>query len=443
MSTAARTATARWTTLAVVMLAAFMDLLDVSIVAVAAPAISADLGADDAQLQWTVAVYTLALGCTLITGGRLGDLAGRRRVFLLGLAAFTLASLACAAAPSAEWLIAARVAQGAAAGLMVPQVLGIVRAAFDGAERAKALAAYGGILGLASVAGPLLGGLLVEADLFGSGWRGIFLVNVPVGVVGIVVGMRVLPRGREARASALDLPGAALLAVAAVLVLLPLVQGREWGWPWWSFALLAASVPVLAVLVARSRALSRRGGTPLLEPALLADRSFGAALVVVLLFFGAIGAFFLYLVLYLQIGTGRGPLDTGLVMLPYAVGSILTAGAGVQLASRAGRTLLIAGAVVLAVSQVWLLAVVGGDPGYWALALPLLVGGMGLGLTAPSLINVALAGVPPRDAGTAAGVLTTTSQIGSAAGVAVLGVVFFDRAAATGSAADAFAATLP
>ena len=438
---------------AVVLIAAFMDLLDATIVSVAAPAIAEDLGAGEAALQWTLAGYALAIGAGLITGGRIGDQYGRRRVFLLGLAGFALASVGCALAPNPEVLIAARVAQGLAGGLMVPQVFGIFRSSLGPETRGKALGAYGAVLGLASVAGPLLGGLLVDADLFGLGWRTIFWVNIPVAIVGLVLGARFLPESRAPGGARLDLPGAALAAGAAVLLHLPLVQGRDWGWPWWGFVILALSVPTAAVFIRRERRLVTRGGQPILDPALLRVRAFAGGLSASLLFFGAIGSFFLLLALYLQLGTGRSALDTGLVILPYAIGSILTSGVGVTLAARAGRALLVGGALVLAASQVLLLVIVrdGADPSYWALALPLFVGGLGLGLTAPPLVDVVLAGVPAKDAGAAGGVLTTVSQVGGAAGIAVLGVVFFGvlEASVTDGATpliaygDAFTSILP
>lgn len=412
--------------LAVILIADFMELLDATIVSVAAPAIAEDLGASEAALQWMLAGYTLSAGAGLITGGRIGDQFGRRRVFLLGLAAFMLASAGCGLAPSSGVLIGMRVAQGLAAGLMIPQVFGIIRASFEPGARAKALGAYGAVLGLASVAGPLLGGVLVEADLFGLGWRAIFWVNVPIAIIGLIVGARFMPESRVPGNARLDLPGAVLAAAAAVLLLLPLVQGRDWGWPWWSFLILALSILAGALFLVRERRLVARGGQPILDPALLRVRAFAGGLSASLLFFGALGSFFLLLSLYLQLGTGRTALETGLVILPYAIGSIITSGIGVQFAHRA---LLVSGALVLAASQIVLFLIVGGsaEPSYWALATPLFIGGLGLGLTAPSLINVVLAGVPAKDAGAAGGVLTTVGQVGNALGVAVLGVVFFTR----------------
>ncbi|MFZ4615015.1 MAG: MFS transporter [Rectinemataceae bacterium] len=423
--------------LIVVLLAAFMDLLDATIVSVAAPSIAANLRSSNAELQWTLAGYTLALGAGLITGGRIGDQFGRRRVFLLGLAGFILASIGCALAPSAGFLIAMRVAQGLAAGFMIPQVFGIIRTAFAPAARAMALGAYGAVLGLASVAGPLLGGVLVDANWFGLGWRAIFWVNVPLAAVGLLLGARVLPESHEQSPARLDLTGSALAAGVSICVLLPLVQGSEWGWPWWSLALMAAAVPIAGLFLWWERRMVTRGRQPILDPALLRVPAFVSGLAISLLFFGAIASFFLLLSLYLQLGTGRNALDAGLIILPYAVGSIITAGVGIQFATKAGRAVLIAGALTLAASQTVLLIAVGGgaNPSYWALAVPLFIGGLGLGLTAPSLINLVLAAVPARDAGAVSGVLTTVGQIGNAAGVAVLGLVFFGTLKATSATA--------
>lgn len=417
--------------LTVVLFASFMDLLDATIVTVAAPAIEAGLNASQTQLQWMLAGYILALGSGLITGGRIGDDYGRRRVFLASLAVFAFASAACALATGPGMLIGARVLQGLAAGLMVPQVFGIIRSSFDPAGMVKAFGAYGAVQGLAAVAGPLLGGFLVEANLFGLGWRAIFWVNVPVAALALVLGLRVLPESTNQSTgrprARLDVLGAVMASVAVLLMLLPLVQGRDWGWPWWGFATMAAGVALLGGFGVYEGTVARRGGQPILDPSLLRVRSFSAGLLVALFFFGAIGAFFLTFSLYLQGGTGRSAWQTGLVILPYAIGSILTSGLGVALAAKAGRALLITGSLLLAASQALLWALVrdGGEPGYWMFALALFIGGLGLGLAAPILVNVVLAGVPARDAGAAGGLLSTVNQIGAAAGIAVLGTVFF------------------
>ncbi|MFD5271825.1 MFS transporter [Streptomyces sp. NPDC058335] len=415
----------------------FMDLVDATIVTVAAPAIARDMGAGDAQIQWTIAAYTLALGAGLITGGRLGDQIGRKRLFMIGLAGFMVTSALCALAVTPGMLIGMRAAQGLTAGIMVPQVFGVIRASFAPAERAKAFGAYGAVQGLASVAGPLLGGLLVEADLFDLGWRTIFWINVPISILSLVVGARVLPESRSASTTRLDLVGALLAASGILLLLLPIIQTETWGWSAASYALLAAGIILLTIFLAYERSLASRGGEPVFDPALLRNRAFAIGLSASVLFFGGIGPFFLTLSVYVQLGTGRTAWETGLVILPYALGSIITSGVGVALAAKAGRALLITGSLTIAASQVVLLAVIrdGSDPEFWLLALGLFIGGLGLGLAAPILVNVVLAGIPGRNAGAAGGVLSTVNQIGGSIGIAVLGTIFF--AAVTGSTTDA------
>lgn len=435
--------------IAVILVATFMDLLDVTIVAVAAPNIQASLGASPAQLQWMIAAYALSLGAALITGGRIGDIYGRRRTFLGGLAVFVAASAACALAPTAGLLIATRVLQGLAAGLMVPQVFGIIRSSLTPRQMGAALGAYGGVQGLASIAGPLLGGLLVTANLFGLEWRSIFWVNVPVGLAALLIGMRVLPESAQRAAARLDLSGAALLAGSLLLVLLPVVQGQTWDWPLWGWAVLAVGLAGLGVFLAFERRLAARGGQPVLDPQLLTNRAFTGGLLASLAFFGGIASFFLLLSIYLQEGTGRTALITGLVTLPYALGSMVTSGIGVKLAARHGRRLLIIGSLVIAGSHaaMWLVVTQVDNPVWWQLGGPLLLGGLGLGLAAPPLVNVVLAAVPGQQAGSAGGVLSTVNQIGGSVGVAALGTLFFTQvggAAGSGSVfRDAFAAVLP
>ncbi|YCK38622.1 MFS transporter [Actinomadura sp. ATCC 39365] len=428
--------------LLVVLLGSFMDLLDATIVTVAAPAIAQDLAADDTQIQWTIAAYTLALGTGLITGGRLGDQHGRKRLFTIGLTGFMTTSALCALATDPGMLIGMRAGQGLTAGIMVPQVFGIIRATFPPGERAKAFGAYGAAQGLASVAGPLLGGLLVDADLFGLGWRTIFWINVPVSILALAIGAKTLPESRSASTTRLDLPGALLAATGILLLLLPIIQTQTWGWNWTGYALLTAGTLLLTIFLAHERRLTRRGDEPVLDPALLRIRAFTVGLSASMLFFGGIGPSFLTLSLYLQNGTGRTAWQTGLVILPYALGSIITSGLGVALATKAGRTLLITGSLTIAASQLalWYIVKDGNEPGYWPLALALLAGGLGLGLAAPILVNVVLAGVPGRNAGAAGGVLSTVNQIGGAAGIAVLGTVFFTSATDPATTAPALPA---
>ncbi|SFY45525.1 drug resistance transporter, EmrB/QacA subfamily [Streptomyces atratus] len=427
------------TALLVVLVGSFMDLLDATIVTVAAPAIAQDLGSSDAQIQWTIAAYALAMGAGLITGGRLGDQYGRKRLFMIGLSGFMVTSALCALAVDPGMLIGMRAGQGLTAGIMVPQVFGIIRASFAPGERAKAFGAYGAFQGLASVAGPLLGGLLVDTALFDLGWRTIFWVNVPVSILALIIGAKILPESRSASTARLDLLGAVLAASGIFLLLLPIIQTETWGWPWASYALLAAGIIVLAIFLAYERRLARGGNEPVFDPALLRIRAFAGGLSASVLFFGGIGPFFLTLSVYLQNGTSRTALETGLVILPYALGSIVTSGLGVALAAKAGRVLLITGSLTIAASQLVLWAITrdGNNPGYWLLALALFIGGLGLGLAAPILVNVVLAGVPGRNAGAAGGVLSTVNQIGAAIGIAVLGTIFFTTATESDTGAPA------
>lgn len=383
-----------------------------------------------------LAAYVLALGSALITGGHVGDAFGRRRTFLISLTGFAFASAACALAASAPMLISLRAVQGLAGGFMVPQVFGIIRSSFAPAAMAKAFGASGAVQGLASVAGPLVGGALIEADLWGLGWRTIFWINVPVTAVALVLGMRFLPESHAPGRTRLDVTGAILAAAGVFLVLLPLVQGRDWGWPWWGWGLLSGGLVVLFLFLTYERHLARGGGQPVLEPALLSIRPYRAGLAVAVLFFGGLSSFFLVMSIYLQLGTGRTAWETGLVILPYALGSIITSGAGVALAAKAGRALLISGSLTLAASQglLWWLVRDDATPDFWALAGMMLLGGLGLGLAAPILVNVVLAGVPGQQAGAAGGVLSTVNQIGGAIGIAVLATVFLDALAAAAQA---------
>ena len=436
--------------LAVLLVAAFMDLLDVSIVSVALPAIREDLGASEAALQWTVAAYTLAFAAGLITGGRLGDLIGRRRVFLGGMTAFVALSAGCALAWSPDALIAMRAVQGLSAAMMVPQVLAIITSAFPPGQRAAAFGAYGATLGMAAVAGPILGGLLVDVDLLGTGWRGIFLINVPIGLAALAIGRRVLPESRADKSANLDFVGVILGAGALTLLLFPLVKGRELDWPAWTFALMGCALVVAALFAAWERRIERRGRTPLVPLSLFRSPSYVSGALVGFVFFSTIASFFLVYVLYLQLGTGRDALAAGLACVPFSIGSAVTSGASIALAPKLGRIVLMIGAALMAAAMVWLAVVVdsaGVDPSWLSLAMPLAVAGAGMGLVAPPLIDVCLAAVAPERAGVASGVLTTATQAGSATGVAVIGVIFFGAlpvgVPAPQDLADALTSTLP
>jgi MFS family permease len=421
----------RWAALPVVLAGTAMVILDFFIVNVAMPALQHDLQASAGAVEWVVAGYGLAMAAGLITGGRLGDLLGRRRMFAWGLALFTLTSAACGIAPDAGTLVAARVAQGAASALLMPQVLAILGVAYEGADRVRAFTAYALTLGIAAVAGQLVGGALIAIDPAGLGWRSCFLVNVPVGLVALAATRRTVPESRAAGATRLDLPGAALVTAALVAVVLPLIEGRAHGWPAWTWASFAAA-PVLVAAFARSqRRLAARGGSPIVPPVLWAQPGFAPAVITVVAFYATVASTFLVLALYLQGGRGLSALDSGLLFSVLGAGFLVTssiAGAGGPVIQRLGRQVLAVGAGlrVLALGGLWLVVghVGAGGSVAW-LAGPLFLDGAGMGLVMGPLLTLVLAGVRPEHAGAASGVLGAAQQVGNALGIAAIGVVFY------------------
>lgn len=422
------TAPRRGLAIGILLFASFMDLLDITIVQVALPSIGADLGASEAQLEWIVSGYMLAFAVALITGGRLGDLFGRRRIFLVGIAGFTLSSAAAAAAWSGDLLVVTRIAQGLFAALMVPQLLASVQALFSPRERAPMYGLIGGVSGLAAVAGPVLGGWLVDADLWGLGWRTIFLINIPVGIVIFALATRFVPDTRSTRPMRLDLPGVALLSATVLAFMVPLVEGQTLGWPAWLWIPVGVGAALLVAFVAYSRRRMRRDGSALLPMPLFADRGFSAGIVTQAAFQGALNAFTLPFIIYLQVGLGFDALTAGLNLLAFSLGAMLGTGMVIPLVARLGKVLVTAGAVIMAASVLWVLAIVS-DTGAaftgWAAVWPMALAGVGLALLIIPLVDVALATVPVADAGAASGAYSTFQQLGAAAGVAVSTTVFF------------------
>jgi EmrB/QacA subfamily drug resistance transporter len=425
----------RWIALAVVLTASFMQLLDASVTNVAIPVIQRDLRATNAQIQLIVAAYLLAYAVLLITGGRLGDIFGRRRLFISGMIGFTIASLLCSAAQTAAQLDLARAVQGATAAFMLPQVLAVIQVAFPAGSpgRAKAFAAYGLMLGLPSLLGPFVGGGLVQSDLFGLGWRMIFLVNVPIGLVALAGAARYLPESRAGR-KRMDLVGVALVSLALLLFVWPLVQGRQAGWPAWAWLALASAVPAFAAFWWWEHRLTGRRLAPLVPVTLFRNRSFTIGLLAAMTTFAAFTPLILVFTLYLQEGIGYGPLAAGAATVPFALASVITATASAGLAERMGRTMLTVGAAVLCAGTLGLVLSVRAAEvplaSGWQVAPALFVAGLGLGFIVGPLTNVILAGVPTGDAGAASGVLNTVNIVAGAVGVALLGVVFFGRLSA-------------
>jgi MFS family permease len=385
----------------------------------------------------------------MITGGRLGDLYGRRRMFMTGLALFTLTSAACGLAPGAGLLIGARVLQGAAGALMTPQVLAIIGIVYAGPRRDRAFAAYGLAMGFAGVLGQLLGGAIITASVGGSGWRGIFLINVPVGLTALVLARRVIPEFAghgvhssigDSGAGRLDLAGTALATAGLAAVVAPLIEGQQYGWPAWTWASLAAAPVLLGGFVVHQRRRAASGRSPLVDPGLFASRRFSVGSLAALAFGLVPASFFFVLALFLQDGLGLSPLLSGEVFAAVGAGYFAAMMLATGLARRLGRQVLALGAAVVAAGALLLAAADGGTS--WAPLLPgLAVTGFGIGLVLVPLSATALAGVDPKHAGAAAGVLATAQQVGGAVGVALVGVVFY-RSLGTGAFGHAMTAAL-
>ncbi|MGI5482282.1 MFS transporter [Streptomyces lavendofoliae] len=419
----------RWLALAIVMTAAFMDLVDVTIVNIAIPSIERDLSASFGAIQWITAGYALAFAAGLITGGRLGDIYGRKRLFLLGMAGFTLASALCGFAAGPEMLVASRLLQGAMAAMMVPQVLAIIHVTFPAHERGKVFGMFGAIVGLGAVSGPLLGALLTQWNLFGLEWRPIFLINLPVGVAGLILGRRFITESRADRAMRLDLVGVALVTLGLLMLIYPLTRGRELGWPLWGHVCMVASLAVFGAFVAYEKHKTRKDGSPLVELSLFRVKSFAAGIAVQLTFGVVMGIFFLVWTLYMQMGLGWSPLKAGLTGVPFSIAVSAAAGMSVQkLVPRFGRKVLQAGALTMIAGvllYIWAAGRYGTGIEPWQMAAPLIVMGAGMGLIVAPLTDAVLSDVPREHAGSASGLINTTGQMGTALGLGLVSVVFF------------------
>lgn len=420
----------RWYAFAVVLTASVMDVLDSLITTVAGPSIRADVGGSTTVIQWLTAGYTLAMAAGLIIGGRLGDIYGRKRMFMTGVAGFTLLSVLCGLAEGSTALIGFRVLQGLFGAVLIPQGLGLIKDIFPVRELPLAFGTIGPVMGLATIAGPLLGGWLIGADLFGTGWRMIFLINLPVGLAALAAAAKLLPSGRERTASRLDLPGAVLVAVAAVLMVFPVVQGRELGWPAWTFVSIAASVLLFVLFGRYEKARQRAGRDCLVIPDLFRKRAFSGTLVAGALLFSAVVGFSLVLTLYIQTGLGRTPFDAALYSLPQVLGSsviALVAGRA-GLAVKLGRKLIHIGTAGLFAGTGALYLTVrltgqGVDPLWFGPSL--IVIGVGMGLAMSALYFTVNTAAEPHESGSASGTFTAVQQFAGALGVAVIGTLFF------------------
>src|ERR1700722_13131184 len=417
--------------LTVVLVGVLLPMLDFFIVNVALPTIDRDLHASQPLLELVVSGYATAYALLLVLGGRLGDSLGRKRLFMLGMAGFTVTSLACGLATSADMLVAGRIAQGASAALMVPQVLATIQAATTGDRRARALGRYGATGGLAAVLGQVLGGLLVSLNLDGTGWRPIFLVNVPIGLVGLVLAQRYVPDTRHGNAARVDGRGTILLGLTVIAVLVPLTEGRSLGWPAWTMALLALAPVFGAAFAVAEIGMERSGRTPLVPPSLLRHASMRRGLLLALPFFAGFGAFMFCYALLVQVGLHDSALTAGVGLVPMAAAFLLASLSTSRLLARYGARVLAPGGVLQAAGLVVMAGTVYlGWPHLSVLALApaMVIAGTGQGLVMSPLFGVVLSDVPQNSAGVGGGVLTTTQQTALALGVATLGSLFLTLA---------------
>ncbi|WP_333761052.1 MFS transporter [Streptomyces sp. IBSBF 2390] len=427
----------RWKALAVCLAAGFISLLDTSIVNVALPSMERGLGASEAAQSWVVSGYALTFGLALVPAGRLGDMHGRRQAFLIGLALFTVASAACGLAAGPSWLVLFRLVQGAAAGMVAPQTSGLIQQMFQGSERAKAFGLLGSVIGVSTAVGPLAGGLLIDAVGTDDGWRWVFFVNLPIGVAAFTAGLRLLPRfpASPGKRETFDLFGVLLLGCGVLALMLPLVQEQQWtGREKWT--MLPVGALLLGTFWAWEKRQGRRRRAPLVDLALFSLRSFTLGALISLTYFAGFTTVFFVYTLYLQNSLGYSALAAGLTVLPFAAASAVGAALGGRLVVRFGRKLVVLGLSGVALGLLGVVAavrLVPGDDLGWASALPMLIGGIGSGLTVSPNTTLTLTLVPVHRAGAAGGVLQTGQRVGSAAGIAVVGAVYFAQMANHGS----------
>jgi EmrB/QacA subfamily drug resistance transporter len=439
----------RWLILGVVLVGSFMAILDVFIVTQGLPSIKTSLGAGVADLELVVSAYSLVYAVFLITGGRLGDILDRKRIFLFGMTVFTVASALAGYAPSAIFLIGARALQGLGAALMYPQVLSIIQVTFKGSERALALGLFAAISGIGAITGNIVGGLLIQLNLAGLSWRPIFLVNVPVGVIGVLAGFLVLHPSRTERAPKLDLPGVGLISLFLVSLILPLAEGQQTGWPSWMIMLLMLSFPVLALFVIYERRRTNKGEDPLVDMDLFKHRSFAVGVPLTLLYYITASGLFFTLVLFLQSGLGFSPIISGLSFAQLNIGFITASLLGPRLIRSFGNRVLSLAYILQTVGLGWIILALnsyGTGLTLYELMPPLIVFGAGAGFALSPLLGVILSGVPSQEAGEASGVVSTSFQIGNTVGISLFGLLYYrflNGQQSPTSYIDAFKMTVP
>jgi len=418
----------RWSAMAIILMASFMNLLDVTIVNVSLPTLQHDMGASSSDIEWVVAGFILTFALGLLPFGRYGDIVGKKIMFLIGVGCFTAASVMCGLAPNIEFLVAARLLQGVGGAVMTPQVLSIAQTIFPPHERATAFSLFGLTAGLASVIGPVLGGLLIGADIGGLGWRPIFLMNVPIGIVALILGAKFIPKIPGNPGMKNDFGGILIVSAAMFLLIFPLIEGRNYHWASWCFAMLAGAVVLFVLFGLWERRQSRNGAPQLLPIDLMKNRNFMIGAIMSLAFFSAMPAFFLIFALYLQSGYGLTPLWSGMTTLPFSIGVLVASAISGRLGFRWQRQRIAAGLAMMFIGIFALRVIVGGigeSLHYGVFIVPLLIAGIGLGVAISSLFQTILAGVPVKDAGSGSGALQAIQQAGGALGVAIVSEIFF------------------
>lgn len=438
-----------WQAMIVLLAGMFMALLDTTIVNVALPSIRTSLDASEATLSWIISGYALAFGLALIPAGRVGDRFGHKWVFFTGLALFTLASLACGLSQNDLQLIVARVVQGLAGGMFVPAVTAVIQLMFPPAARGKAYAIMGSVIGVSTALGPIVGGLIIEAFGVENGWRLVFWVNLPIGVLALIATVFLLPGGaalpRTTRVSrtGVDWLGLLLISAGLVALLVPLIEGQDQGWPLWTVLTLAAGVLLVVAFGAWEVSVAKRDGNPLVPPHLFSHPAFTGGVILALVYFAAFTSIFFTISILWQAGLGHSALESGLVSVPFAIGTILGASQSDRLAKRLGRTILVVGVALVTIGLIWIwlvmLLTTPGELTNWHLLPPLFIAGLGSGFFIAPNVSFIVATVDRSEAGGASGVVGVMQRVGSAVGIAVIGSVFFGTLNVTGPGADALA----
>jgi EmrB/QacA subfamily drug resistance transporter len=426
-ATAPRTA---WRALIVLLIGMFMALLDTTIVNVALPTIKTSLDASESTLSWIISGYALAYGLALIPAGRLGDRFGHKWVFFGGLALFTAASLACGLAQDSAQLIVSRVVQGLAGGIFFPAVTAFIQLLFPGRVRGKAFAIMGAVIGFSTAVGPIVGGLIIQAIGDKEGWRYVFDVNVPIGIVALIAAAIILPKGEgRAKAGGVDWLGLLLISAGLIAILVPLIEGQQNGWPLWTYLSIVGGLVLIALFSLWEVLYSKRGRSPLVPPHLFSHAAFTGGTILALVYFAAFTSIFFTISILWQTGLGHTALESGIVSIPFAIGSIVGASQSNRLAARLGRTVLVIGTAMVTAGLValWLILlwVPSTDLTNWDLLVPLLVAGIGSGMFIAPNAQFIVATVDPQEAGAASGVIGTMQRVGSAVGIAVIGSVLF------------------